>query len=136
AAAPQSDKILYYLGAIHQEMNQYQESIEYFNQIPSSSGLYTDSSVQMANMLSTLAQAEFLSEEKGSWSKEFLKFVNAKIEEFKDFRVEFSVIKAGFFEGTGQYKKAMETMMVVQDGKSFSTQHKYYLANLYDKEKK
>lgn len=135
-AAPQSDKILYYLGAIHQEMNQYQESIEYFNQIPSSSGLYTDSSVQMANMLSTLAQAEFLSDKKGNWNKEFLKFVNAKIEEFKDLRVEFSVIKSGFFEGVGQYKKAMETMMVVQDEKSFSTQHKYYLANLYDKEEK
>lgn len=136
AVAPQSDKILYYLGAIHQEMNQYQESIEYFNQIPSSSGLYTDSSVQMANMLSTLAQAEFHSQQEGQLHEKFLKFVNAKIEEFKDMRVEFSVIKSGFFEGTGQYKAAMETMMVVQDEKSFSTQHKYYLANLYDKEKK
>lgn len=136
AAAPDSDKILYYLGAIHQEMNQYQESIEYFNEIPSSSGLYTDSSVQMANMLSTLAQAEYLSNEKQQWTPRFLKFVNSKIEEFKNMRVEFSVIKSGFFEGTGQYKEAMETMMVVQDEKNFSTQHKYYLANLYDKEKK
>lgn len=135
-AAPGSDKILYYLGAIHQEMSEYQESIEYFNQIPSSSGLYTDSSVQMANMLSTLAQSEHHNEESSEWKTEFLKFVNAKIEEFKDMRVEFSVIKSGFYEGTGQYKQAMETMMVVQDEKSFSTQHKYYLANLYEREKK
>ena len=135
-AAPGSDKILYYLGAIHQEMNEYQESIEYFNQIPSSSGLYTDSSVQMANMLSTLAQTEFHNEDSEEWKSRFLKFVNAKIEEFKDMRVEFSVIKSGFYEGTGQFKQAMETMMVVQDEKSFSTQHKYYLANLYEKEKK
>lgn len=135
-AAPQSDKILYYLGAIHQEMNQYQESIEYFNQIPSSSGLYTDSSVQMANMLSTLAQAEVNEKLETSHKEKFIKFVNAKIEEFKDMRVEFSVIKAGFYEGTGQYKAAMETLMVVQDEKGFSTQHKYYLANLYDKEKR
>lgn len=136
AAAPSSDKILYYLGAIHQEMNEYQQSIEYFNQIPSSSGLYTDSSVQMANMLSTLAQAEVLSKEDGTWKPKFLKHVNAKIAEFKDMRVEFSVIKAGFYEGVSHYKDAMETMMVVQDEKSFSTQHKYYLANLYEKEKK
>lgn len=136
AAAPTSDKILYYLGAIHQEMNDYQLSIEYFNQIPSSSGLYTDSSVQMANMLSTLAQAEVLSKEEGEWKNKFLKHVNEKISEFKDMRVEFSVIKSGFYEGVAQYKEAMETMMVVQDEKNFSTQHKYYLANLYEKEKK
>lgn len=135
-AAPQSDKILYYLGAIHQEMQQFYESIEYFNQIPSSSGLYTDSSVQMANMLSTLAQAEHHAHEKKGIAARFVKFVNAKLEEFKDLRVEFSVIKAGYYEGTAQYKEAMETMMVVQDEKNFSTQHKYYLANLYEKEKK
>lgn len=136
SAAPTSDKILYYLGAIHQEMNEYQSSIEYFNQIPSSSGLYTDSSVQMANMLSTLAQAEFHSKEPGQWKEKFLTHVNSKISEFKDMRVEFSVIKSGFYESISQYKEAMEAMMVVQDEKSFSTQHKYYLANLYEKEKK
>jgi tetratricopeptide (TPR) repeat protein len=136
AASQQSDKILYYLGAIYQEMNQFQESIEYFNQIPSSSGLYTDSSVQMANMLSTLAQAE-VNEKLGTGYKDrFLKFLNSKIEEFKDMRVEFSVIKAGFYEGTGQYKDAMDCLMVVQDEKNFTTQHKYYLANLYEKEKR
>jgi tetratricopeptide (TPR) repeat protein len=134
--APTSDKILYYLGAIHQEMNEYQQSIEYFNQIPSSSGLYTDSSVQMANMLSTLAQAEVIARKDDIWKSKFLKHVNSKISEFKDMRVEFSVIKSGFYESVSQYKEAMETMMVVQDEKNFSIQHKYYLANLYEKEKK
>src|SRR5690606_21087806 len=36
----------------------------------------------------------------------------------------------------GQFKDAMEAMMVVQDDKGFSTQHKYYLANLFEKEKR
>jgi tetratricopeptide (TPR) repeat protein len=136
AAAPQSDKILYYLGAIHQEMKEFQESIEYFNQIPSSSGLYTDSSVQMANMLSSLAQIEFYNHEGDKFQKKFLGFINKKIEEHKDLKVEFSIVKAGFYEGTSQYKHAMETMVGVQDEKAFSTQHKYYLANLFEKERK
>jgi len=135
-SAPQSDKILYYLGAIHQEMNEFQESVEYFNQIPSSSGLYSDSSVQMANMLSTLAQIEHLENESTTFKEKFLSHVNHRISELKDMRVEFSVIKAGFYEGIGHSKDAMETMMVIQDEKNFSTQHKYYLANLYEKEKK
>lgn len=135
-AAPQSDKILYYLGAIYQDMNSLEESIEYFNQIPSSSGLYTDSSVQMANMLSTLAQQEHHKGEAHKWKEVFVSHVNKKIEELKEMRVEFSVVKAGYYEGTSQYKEAMETMMVIQDEKNFSTQHKYYLANLYEKEKR
>jgi tetratricopeptide (TPR) repeat protein len=128
--APQSDKILYYLGAIHQEMNQFIESIEYFNQIPESSGLYMDSAVQMANMLSALAQVD------SKLTDRFLAHVNKSIEQFKDMRVEFSVIKSGFFEAIGQNKEAMECMMVVQEEKGFSTQHKYYLANLYEKEQR
>ncbi len=136
AVAPSSDKILYYLGAIHQELKEFQASIEYFNQIPSSSGLYTDSSVQMANMLSTLAQEEFYSKQGDDWQKKFFTHITQKIQEHPKMQVEFSVVKAGFFEATNQYKKAMETLMVVQDETSFSTQHKYYLANLYEKEKK
>lgn len=135
--APQSDKILYYLGAIHQEMKDYQLSIEYFNQIPATSGLYTDSSVQMANMLSTAAVIEHeAGDSDKNWEKRFFTFVNGRLDELKDMRVEFSVIKAGFYEAVGQHKNAMDTMMVVQDEKSFSTQHKYYLANLYEREKK
>jgi tetratricopeptide (TPR) repeat protein len=136
ATAPQSDKILYYLGAIHQEMNNLEKSIEYFNQIPPQSGLYTDSSVQMANMLSTLATNEAVSSDESIWKEAFLKHVNGKVEELKDLRVEFSVIKAGFYENLAHYTKAMEAMMVVQDESGFTIQHKYYLANLFEKEKK
>ena len=135
-AAPKSDKILYYLGAIHQEINEFERSIEYFNEIPVSSGLYTDSSVQMANMLSALALTESNDKNEPFWKTKFLTHVNKKLEELKEMRVEFSVIKAGYYEGLAQYKDAMEVMMVVQDEKNFSTQHKYYLANLFEKEKK
>lgn len=133
--APGSDKILYYLGAIYQEMRQYQDSIEYFNQIPSSSGLYSDSSLQMANMLSTLAQEEWKDEGK-KWGDSFVKFVNERIEAIPQVKVELSVIKAGYYEAVGENVKAMESMMVVQDEKSFSIQHKYYLANLFERLKR
>jgi tetratricopeptide (TPR) repeat protein len=135
-AAPKSDKILYYLGIIKQEMKEYQESIEYFNQIQPSSGLYTDSSVQIANMLAQLAQLEYEKKDGPEFIPQFIKFVNKKIDEFQNMRVEFSIIKAGFFEGTGQYKEALESVMIVQDEKSFSTQHKYYLANLFEKQQR
>lgn len=137
ALAPNSDKILYYLGAIYQELRDFDKSIEYFNLIPSTSGLYSDSSLQMANMLSELAQTEFSeSKEEQNFQKSFLSLVNKRLEEVAELRVELSVIKAGYYEGIGDYKSAMETMAVIQDEKNFSNSHKYYLANLYEREKK
>ncbi len=135
SAAPESDKILYYLGAIYQEMQEFQESIEYFNQIPSSSGLYADSSVQMANMLSSLAQAEFMDKEGDKWQSKFLSFINTKMSELKDLKTELTVLKAGYFEGIGHFSKALGSLATVQNEKNFSTSHKFYLASLYEKEK-
>ncbi len=111
--APQSDKILYYLGAIYQEMREYQASIEYFNQIPSSSGLFSDSSLQMANMLSTLAQEEHFAKSGDKWKTAFLKHVNIKLDELKaTLSVELSVIKSGFFESIGLFSDAVGSMRI------------------------
>jgi tetratricopeptide (TPR) repeat protein len=90
----------------------------------------------MANMLSTLAQEEHFAKKGSTWKTAFLKHVKVKMEELKMLSVELSVIKSGYYEGIGEYKAAMESMMVVQDEKDFGVQHKYYLANLYEKEKK
>lgn len=134
--APESDKILYYLGAIHQELKDWQTSIEYFNQIPSSSGLYTDSSVQMANMLSTLAQDEAIRKVREShWKEAFLKHVDERALALPEMKVDFAVIKAGFFEAVGDHAGALAAIVQVKDEGKFSLQHKYYLANLYDREK-
>lgn len=134
--APESDKILYYLGAIHQELKDWQASIEYFNQIPSSSGLYSDSSVQMANMLSNLAQDESIRKvREGQWKEAFIKLVDERVLVLNEMRVDFAVIKAGFYEAVGDYAGALSSIVQVKDEEKFSLQHKYYLANLYDREK-
>ncbi len=128
--APNSDKILYYLGAIYQEMGELQSAIDFFNQVPVSSPLNADSSIQIANMLSNLAIAD------NEYSSIFLTHINKSIENHGELRVEFSVIKSGYYEAIGKNKEAMESLMVVQNEKGFTNHHKYYLANLYEKEKK
>lgn len=128
--APNSDKILYYLGAIYQETKNYEVSIDYFNQIPNSSPLYSDSSIQIANMLSSLAL------EDQNFKKKFLSHINKSIDEISSLRIEFSVIKAGYYEYQGMNKEAMDALMVVQNEEGFSNQHKFYLANLYEKQKR
>lgn len=135
--APQSDKILYYLGAIHQEQNRIEQAIDYFAQIPVSSGLYQDSSFQVANMLNSLAQVEYgTSNSEGPIGKRFLETVDTKISELPELRVELSVLKANYLEAVEKDDSAIAELIKVKDEKNFGIQHHYYLASLYEKTKK
>lgn len=134
ALAPQSDKILYYLGAIHQEQRKYEQAIDYFTQIPTSSGLYQDSSYQLASILGGLAQAEFNeTSQVGPYGARFVAVVNAKLSEIPELKVELSVLKANFFETTEKDSEAIEALTAAKGEKSFGLQHSYYLASLLEK---
>ncbi|MBD66124.1 MAG: hypothetical protein CME62_13010 [Halobacteriovoraceae bacterium] len=134
--APDNDKILYYLGAIYQEMKSYDNSIEYFAKIDEKSGLYQDSSLQIAQMLSKLAVNEFNNDQsRGDQHDKFVDYIDQKIEELKTFTVEFSVIKASYFETLDDNDEAIDVLEVVRGNKSFNDDHKFYLATLYEKEK-
>jgi len=132
-AAPDSDKVLYYLGAIYQEVKNFENSIEYFSRITPQSGLYSDSSLQVVNMLSHLAQVEG---QNSKWYSSFIEHVDKKLEEIEEIKLELSVVKASFFETFGDFDKASEALSLVKDDKKFSDQHVYYLASLLNKVEK
>lgn len=129
---PKNDKILYYLGAIYQEKQELESAIDYFTMIPPESGLYQDSSVQVAQMLSSLAQTD--KTEKSD--KAFIEFVDQKIAEQSPLKVEFSVIKASYLEATNAFSRSIASLEEVSTLENFSENHKYYLASLYEKVKK
>ena len=132
---PSNDKILYYLGAIYQEIEEFENSIDYFSQVPTESGLYHDSSVQVAQMLSTLAQGEFfINNKEGKYHNKFVSYVDKKIGELAKLKVEFSVIKAGYFENIENVDKSIDSLEVVSSEENFGENHKYYLAALYEKQ--
>lgn len=133
AVAPDNDNIIYYLGAIFQEMKQYDSSIEYFAKVRDTSGLYQDSSLQIAQMLSLMAQTQGNEEDEEKYSKRFLSFIDSKIDELKTFKVDFSVIKASYFENIDQNEEAIAALEAVAEDKSFNIDHKFYLAALYEK---
>ncbi len=128
--APKSDKILYYLGAIHQELRQYESAIDYFDRIPEDSGLYQDSSFQVANMLATLAQAE------DSWRGRFLETLAVKESRIPGLKVELAVLRAGYHESRGEDDLAVGSLERVRGAEGFGPQHSYYLANLLEKLKR
>lgn len=135
AHAPDNDKILYYLGGIYQEVKDYNNSITFFGKIEEDSGLYQDSSFQIAQMLSVMAKDEYLNEKlNGPNHEKFISYIDSKIKEIKSFKVDFSVVKAAYFESLEDHDEAIEVLEHVKDDKTFSNEHRFYLAALFEKE--
>lgn len=132
---PESDKVIYYLGALNQQTSHYPEAIEYFKRIPASSPLYGDAGIQMGQMLGALAREEFIQNKKeGQALDKFISFTDERIKNHEESIVEFTMLKASFYEDTFQYKRAIQTMADVKMRKGFTESHSYYLASLMEKD--
>lgn len=135
SVVPDSDKVIYYLGALNQQTNRYQEAIDYFRRIPASSALYGDAGVQVGQMLGAFAREEFVQGNKNNESKRaFMSFIDERVKDHADSAVEFKMLQASFFEDTFQYKNAIEVMSEVKTHKSFTESHSYYLASILEKD--
>ncbi|MFN8369143.1 MAG: tetratricopeptide repeat protein [Bacteriovoracaceae bacterium] len=131
AEVPNSDKILYYLGALHQETNDLEDSLKYYNQIGKDSPLFLETNLQIAKILGALASQDSA----GKRDSEFLGFVSEMKEKFPDNKLDFVVIKANFYENKEDYKNAIKVLNEFQEQKNFLEEHYYYLASLYEKTK-
>ncbi|MBP9681675.1 MAG: tetratricopeptide repeat protein [Bacteriovorax sp.] len=132
---PDSDKVIYYLGALNQQTNHIPEAIEFFKRIPNSSVLYGDAGVQIGQMLSGIAREEFFQIKKeGEASAKLMSYIEQKHGEHEDSAVEIKMIQAGYYEDIYQYKKAIGAMNEVRAHKNFTESHSYYLASLMEKD--
>ncbi|MBT3584679.1 MAG: tetratricopeptide repeat protein [Halobacteriovoraceae bacterium] len=129
AAVPESDKILYYLGSLFQQTDEFDEAVGYFSRIPTSSSLFHDSHIQIAQML--LAMAE---ENPANNQKRFVSFVENTSKKHEGLRIELQVLMAGFFEAAGSVDRAIASISSIQKEKGYNEGHDYYLASLYDKQ--
>lgn len=131
---PDSDKVIYYLGALNQQTNHFAEAIDYFKKIPSSSALYGDAGVQVAQMLGTFAREEYAQKKSsGDAYEKFMEFTSERIKEHDESAVEFKMLQASFYEETLRFKEAISTLAGVKAHKGFTDSHSYYLASLFEK---
>ena len=132
---PESDKVIYYLGALGQQTNHVQEAIDYFKRIPSSSALYSDAGIQIGQMMAGFAREEYVQGKKpGEAFNNFMAFTDERIKEHEESAVEFKMLQASYFEDTFQYKRAIQAMSEVKSNKAFTESHSYYLASVLEKD--
>ncbi len=135
AVVPESDKVIYYLGALHQQTNKFGEAIEYFKKIPSSSALYGDAGVQIGQMLGSQAREEYVQGKiNGEAFSKFMAFTQERMKEHEESLVEIKMLQASFYEDTVQFKKAINAMNEVKSQKGFTESHSYYLASIMEKD--
>ena len=132
-AVPESDKVLYYLGALSLQTEKYSDAIEYYQKIPNSSPLYSDAILKLGNIYGALAK-ETTDDQKQSAVTYFNTFIEQKSSENKDLAFDLKMLQANFFEDSGEYKKAIEIISQFQGHKNFSESHSYYLASVLEKD--
>nr|BDT29799.1 tetratricopeptide repeat protein [Bacteriovorax sp. HI3] len=130
---PESDKVLYYLGALHQQTNQPAEAIMYFKRIGASSPLFGDAGLQVGQIMGVRAREEFVQGKVDSM-KTFNQFVDGRVKENPEMTMELKMLQASFFEDTFQYKNAIATLSSLKEHKNFTESHSYYLASIMEKD--
>ncbi len=123
-SVPDSDKVLYYVGAIHQERRDFDQSIGYFQKIGDSSDLFEDSNMQIANMMGALASKSVENENR---YLSFVKKSKGKI------RVQLHSIAASYLEENARFEDAALLLEKVSDDIRFSSENSYFLASLHEK---
>ena len=125
---PESDKILYYLASLYVEVKDHELALETFSKIKDSSTLYSDSSMQIAQLLRV-----FVSQNSEKWEKKYLNFLDEKKEKVKELKLEMAMLKANYLEGRNKVYDAIESLNSVRSEEDYTESHDYYLASLYEK---
>ena len=129
---PESDKVLYYLGALNQQIDKGDEAVAFFKKINNQSPLFGDAGLQVGQILSAKARESYVQNDSESIA-EFKNFIEGRVVENPDMQMELRMLQASFFEDTFQYEDAIVTLQSMKEHKNFSESHSYYLASIMEK---
>ncbi len=120
AAAPNSNKIRFYLGAVYEQTKQYQLAADSYEKIQSSSEYYADAIVHAAYLLQKLNQ--------DGAAKKLLKVALTK----RDNVPQFYAFYASLLDNEHQYQKGITLLNSAVKKFPANTQLRYYLGAMYD----
>ena len=129
---PESDKVLYYIGALSQQVDKKEDAIAYFKKIKQESPLFGDAGLQIGQVMAAAAREDFV-QNKSANITEFKNFIEIRVKENPEATMELKMLQASFFEDTFQYKDAINLLISMKDHKAFTESHSYYLASIMEK---
>ena len=130
---PESDKVLYYLGALNQQVNKQDIAVDYFKRITPASPLFGDAGIQVGQLMGAIAKEDFV-QGKTEKMASFNHFIEKRVKENPEMEIELKMLQTAFFEDTYQFKNAITTLTSVKNHKGFTESHSYYLASIFEKD--
>ncbi|MEI8345952.1 MAG: hypothetical protein WCG27_00685 [Pseudomonadota bacterium] len=129
-AMPDSDKVLYYLGALSQQTSEPDQAMSYYSQITSTSALFHDANIQIAQLLTLEAQS---TDKKEVAEQKLLQFVQDRTVQHDILKLDLNLVLVAHYDGKGDYDKAIDLLKSLKNEKGFGQDHDYYLAAMLEK---
>ncbi len=118
---PDSDKILFYLGYVYEEMGRYKESLKYYSKVPSVSRFYGDS----------VTHSSYLYKLKGQMNKA-IAIIEKGLSQRQDI-VQFYSLYASLLDDSKQYTKAIRMLNQAVNKFPKNAQLRFFQGFIYDK---
>ena len=126
---PDSDKVLYYLGTLHNQIKSFEPAIEYYGKISEESPLYGEGILQVAHILKELVDGDVTK------CPKVFNFVDEKGAERAELKFDLTMIKVSWLEKKGRVPESISELQKLEGHERFDESHLYYLASLHDKNK-
>lgn len=127
--APDSDKVRFFLGALHREMGERDKALAWFTSTPPGDTLFPKSRVEAARILGARAlDAE--GGARGAAARRFAGFVGDAMGEAPGERASLGALLADFHDRTGDLRGAIDALRSVEGEEGFDDGHRYHLASL------
>jgi tetratricopeptide (TPR) repeat protein len=129
---PTSEKIMYYLASLYQELNNPDKALENFLKVPETGALFKDSQVQVAKIYNEKSFTD--GKENKEYTEKLIKFVNERSLKYPNIEFELKIVLVGHYETARNFVEAVKLMETLKGNKQFREEHDYYLASLLDKD--
>ena len=133
--APESNRVLYSLGTLHQQSGEYEKAANYFSRVAEDSPLFSDSAIQTARALQRVGLRAPASLAPGQSSeRRITDFVRQTSARHPQLAPELFVALANFHEFRGEVEKAIQILLELERQNTLEEDYQYYLATLYEKQ--
>lgn len=132
---PMNDKILFYLGTLYQQTQDFEKALETYSKIPQESPLFHDSHLQISVILQIEARKGLI---QGDDSKvdRYVTSVEQTVTDHEQLVVPLYYQLAGFFDDIEKPDLAIEKLEAIRERKELDEHEMYFLASLYEKVRK
>ena len=130
---PDSDRVLYYLGALYQQTDEFDNAIDYYSKIGAKSSLYFDSNLQIGLLIRQKAVANKKPEDGIKQVRKIKKLASRDLRKKGELSRELDFYISYIMHDLENYQGALSFLLGSFKKEDLSVDQKFFVASLYEK---